>query len=85
VGGLIYEKDVFERLSLCITNFANPYTHNRQMTTEASALCVYVYTLNIYSVLAWANERCLSCVSWAMRRPVMPGWAENSTCAFFVY
>lgn len=55
------------------------------MTTETSAWCVYVYTLNIYSVLAWANERCLSCVSWAMREPVSPGWAENSTYAFFVY
>ena len=33
----MYEKDVFERLSLCIENLANSRTHNRQMATEASA------------------------------------------------
>ena len=33
-GGLIYEKDVFERLSLCIKNLANSKHHNRQMTTR---------------------------------------------------
>ena len=33
-GGLIYEKDVFERLSLWIVNLASSYLYNRQMTTR---------------------------------------------------
>jgi len=45
-GGLIYEKDVFERLSLWFVNFANSNHHNRQMTTEASRRA-YLYTILI--------------------------------------
>lgn len=36
-------------------------------------------------MLAWADERCLSCVEGAMRRLVMPGWAEMQTPAPFSY
>jgi len=44
-GGLIYKKDVFERLSLWVVNFANSYHHNRQMATGASAWCVSIYII----------------------------------------
>ena len=43
-GGLIYEKDVFERLSLWVVNFANSNHHNRQMTTRRLR-GAYLYTL----------------------------------------
>jgi len=32
-GGLIYEKDVFERLSLCSANLTSSKHHSRQMAT----------------------------------------------------
>ena len=47
-GGHVYEKDVFERLLLCITNLANPYTHSRQMATETSAWYV-IYVIYVYT------------------------------------
>ena len=45
-GGLIYEKDVFERLSLWFVNLANSNLYNRQMATEASRRA-YLYTIFI--------------------------------------
>ncbi len=35
-GGLIYEKDVFGRLSLCITNLANPFNSQQADDNETS-------------------------------------------------
>ena len=49
VGGLMYEKDVFERLSLCTLNFA---TSQPQQTDDNRDVCVvrfYVLFLKIYS------------------------------------
>ena len=57
-GGLIYEKDVFGRLSLCITNFANSQSHSRQMTTRRLR-GAYLYTFNIYSSF-WRGLTALS-------------------------
>ena len=45
-GGLIYEKDVFERLSLWFVNFANSNLYNRQMTTRRLR-SAFLYTINI--------------------------------------
>jgi len=65
VGGLIYEKDVFERLSLWNTNLASSKTHSRQMATGTSTWCVSIYILNIWFVLAWAN--CVVYPVWVRR------------------
>ncbi len=43
-GGLIYEKDVFERLSLWVVNLASSYLYNRQMTTRRLR-SAFLYTL----------------------------------------
>ena len=42
-GGLIYEKDVFGRLSLWVVNFANSNHHNRQMTTKRHVERIYTF------------------------------------------
>ena len=42
-GGLIYEKDVFERLSLWVVNLASSNHHSRQMTTRRLR-SAYLYT-----------------------------------------
>ena len=84
-GGLIYEKDVFERLSLCITNFANSSIPQQTDGNETSTFGTFLYTY-IYIVRAGVGYlRCLSCVGRAMRRPVMPGWAKKQTPTPFLY
>ena len=42
-GGHLYEKDVFERLSLWFVNLASSNLYNRQMTTKTSAWSVSIY------------------------------------------
>ena len=85
VGDLIYEKDVFERLSLWTTNFANSsISHYRQMTTRRLRL-VRFYILNYIVRAGVGYLRCLSCVGRAMRRPVVPGWAKKQTPTPFLY
>ncbi len=47
-GGLIYKKDVFERLSVCNTNFTKVKSHNRQITTRRLRGAI-LYTLILYN------------------------------------
>ena len=80
-GGLIYEKDVFERLPLCSKNLASSKHHSRQMATKRLRGTL-MYSCQ-WSVCRWRDLvyirtgvgylRCLSCVVWAMREPVEPG------------
>ena len=58
VGGLIYEKDVFERLSLWFVNLASSNLYNRQMTTRRLR-GAFLYTLFIYSS-CWRGLTALS-------------------------
>ena len=74
-----------ERLSLCITNFANSSIPQQTDDNETSAFGTFLYTY-IYIVRAGVGFlRCLSCVGRAMRRPVMPGWAKKQTPTPFLY
>ena len=41
----MYEKDVFERLSLRLVNLANSNHRSRQMTTETSAWCASIFII----------------------------------------
>ena len=41
-GGLIYEKDVFGRLSLWVVNLASSYLYSRQMTTKRHVERIYI-------------------------------------------
>jgi hypothetical protein len=83
-GGLIYEKDVFERLSLWSKNFATSKTYSWQMTTRRLR-GAFLYTLIIYST-CWRGLTALSILCrWAMRRPLDPGWAEKQTPTPFLY
>ena len=84
-SGLIYEKDVFERLSLCIKNLANSEHHNRQMTTETSAFGTYLYIFILYSP-CWRGLSALSilCDVGNARAFDARMGRETDTYAFFV-
>ena len=83
-GGLIYEKDVFERLSLWLTNFANPLNHNRQMTTERLR-GAFLYTLE-YIVRAGVGWWALSILcDWGNAKACESRMGRRTdTYAFFV-
>ena len=81
---LSYKKDVFERLSLWTTNFANSSnSHNRQMTTEASR-GAFLYTI-LYSPY-WRGLSALSilCGKGNAKACSPRMGKETDTYAFFV-
>ena len=83
-GDLIYEKDVFERLSLCIKNLASSEHHNRQMTTRRLR-GAFLYTIVLYSSY-WRGLTALSilCDVGNARAFDARMGRETDTYAFFV-
>ena len=83
-GGLIYEKDVFERLSLWVVNFANSNHHSRQMTTRRLR-STFLY-IKLYSP-CWRGLTALSilCDEGNAKAYYPRMGRETDTYAFFVY
>ena len=84
-GGLIYEKDVFGRLSLWFVNLASSNLYNRQMTTMRHVERIYIPKL-LYSSF-WRGLTALSilCREGNARAYEPRMGRRTGTYAFFVY
>ena len=85
-GGLIYEKDVFERLSLWTMNLANSYHRSRQMTTRRLR-GTFLYTPILIYSSCWRGLTALSILcGGGNARAYSPRMDRRTgTHAFFVY